>query len=250
MLATLEPTVGLALAAGLLSFLSPCVFPLVPVYAGYLSGQATSPTNGPMTPPEVASSRRVRVPLLANGIAFVVGFSAVFILFYYLFAALEVTVFVRHQRLFDLVAGTVICVFALQTLGLLRLGSLLREFHLPIRQGSAVPGLTGSFVLGLSFAAGWSPCLGPQLGAILRLAQFGNFGGLPFMLLYCAGLAVPFLVVALLADRLQNGLRRLNRGIGAVNLIAGGLLLIFGLLLLTGRITVLTQISPSSPFDI
>jgi cytochrome c-type biogenesis protein len=242
----LHPTVGLAFLAGLVSFLSPCVFPLVPVYAGYLGGRAsTAPltADGPGAAVAVPRGR----PVLLNGVAFVLGFSAVFILFYYVFSALAIGVFTQHQQLFDLVAGIIIIAFALQALGIIRFSWLVREFRF---HRSPVPGVVGSTVLGISFACGWSPCLGPQLGAILTLARAGDFGGLPFMLLYCLGLAVPFLLVAVLAQRGQGLIRSVNRHLNLINMIAGGLLLVFGLLLVTGRITLLSQLSPQSPFDL
>lgn len=250
MLAALSPSVGLAFAAGLLSFLSPCVFPLVPAYAAYLSGRAgaglTASPGG-----ELAAARPVgiRVPVVANGVAFVLGFSAVFVALFYVLQALEVTFLLRHQRALNVVAGAIVIVLALQTLGLVRIGALMREW----RVGHAVPtggGLGAAFLLGVTFAAGWTPCIGPQLGAILQVAVSGSFAGLPFMLLYCAGLAVPFLLVAALADRLQNVIRLVNRRLGVVNLVAGALLLGFGLLLITDRLTLLSQLSPSSPFNL
>ena len=91
---------------------------------------------------------------------------------------------------------------------------------------------------GLTFAAGWLPCLGPQLGAILTLAQNREFGGLPFMLLYCLGLAIPFLLVAALADRLQGVLRSINRHLRVISIVAGVILFGFGLLMATGQLTV------------
>ncbi|GAC1338251.1 MAG: cytochrome c biogenesis protein CcdA [Candidatus Dormibacteria bacterium] len=250
MLAALSPSAGLAFAAGLLSFLSPCVFPLVPAYAAYLSGRAGAAT-GASPSGELTASRPapLQAPVLANGVAFVLGFSLVFVALFYVLQALEVTFLLRHQRTLNVIAGAVVIVLALQTLGVIRFGTLMREWrvsHVP-RDGG---GLGASLLLGITFAAGWTPCIGPQLGAILQLAVSGSFGGLPFMLLYCAGLAVPFLIVAALADRLQNVIRLVNRRLGAVNLVAGGLLLVFGLLLITDRLTLLSQLSASSPFSL
>ncbi|MFN2452550.1 MAG: cytochrome c biogenesis CcdA family protein [Candidatus Dormibacteria bacterium] len=248
MLAALSPSVGLAFAAGLLSFLSPCVFPLVPAYAAYLGGRAGTVPASP-GPVQAATPRGAGVPVLANGVAFVLGFSAVFVALFYVLQALEVTFLLRHQRAVNVVAGAVVIVLALQTLGLLRIGSLMREWRVSARI-PAGGGLGASLLLGVTFAAGWTPCIGPQLGAILQLAVSGSFGGLPFMLVYCAGLAIPFLIVAALADRLQNVIRAVNRRLGLVNLVAGGLLLVFGLLLVSDRLTVLSQLSASSPFNL
>ncbi|MFN2569144.1 MAG: cytochrome c biogenesis CcdA family protein [Candidatus Dormibacteria bacterium] len=248
----MQPSFLLAFLAGLASILSPCVFPLMPVYAAYLGGRAgaaPTPTTPALEPDQEPVGRRPRVaaPVFGNGVAFVAGFSAVFVLLFYLLSALEVTLFVRHRREVNFVAGAIIVVFALQTLGVLRLGFLMRERRLHSRPAM---GLAGSFVLGITFAAGWTPCIGPQLAAILQVAVNGGFGGFPFMVTYCLGLAVPFLVVATLADRLQGTLRAINRHLGAINLMAGFLLLVFGFLLMSNRITFLNRYAIQSPFDL
>jgi cytochrome c-type biogenesis protein len=267
-IADLHPSYALAFLAGLVSFLSPCVFPLVPVYAAYLSGQAGrralagaestmamaeagvvggSTAAGALAASPGAAPRATRVPVLANGTAFVVGFSVVFVALYYVLRVLEVTFFISHQQEVNLIAGAIIVVLALNTMGVIRVGFLLRERRVHL---TPVPGLAGAFLLGISFAAGWIPCTSPQLGAILQLAQQGSLGGLPFMLAYCLGLAVPFLVVAALTDRLQGVIRTVNRHMGIINLVAGSLLLLFGLLLMFDRLTFLNRYSFQSPFDI
>ena len=135
-----------------------------------------------------------------------------------------------------------------QTLGVLRIGALMREvrIHRLPRQG----GMLGGFLLGLTFAAGWTPCIGPQLSAILSVAQDGHFEGLPVMVAYCLGLAVPFMLLAALTDRLQGAIRAVNRHLGVVNLVAGALLLVFGVLLVADRFTVFSQFAVQSPFDL
>ena len=195
----------------------------------------------------VFDERSRRAPVIASGVAFVVGFSLVFIALFYVFEVLDVSVFRRNATLVDRIAGATIMLLALNTLGVLRVGWLMRErrVHVPTIDGSG-----GAFLLGLAFAAGWTPCLGPQLGAIITLAQSRDYGGLPFMLLYCLGLAIPFLIVAVLADRLQGVLRAVNRHLGVINLIAGLVLFAFGLALAVGWLTVLSSYSFQSPFNI
>jgi cytochrome c-type biogenesis protein len=261
----------LAFAAGLVSFLSPCVFPLAPGYLAFLSGragQAQLEGDGsggageaavPAGPgallatagtgsPAVATPRAARVPLMLNGVAFVLGFSAVFIAFFYVLRALNVTLLLEHRTAVNRVAGAVVVVLALQTLGVLRLRFLMRD-----RRVHALPrsrGMLAAFLLGVTFAAGWTPCIGPQLAAILAVATQGDFTGLPVMVAYCLGLAVPFLAIAALADRLQGAIRAVNRHLGVVNMVAGALLLAFGLLLLTNQFTFFNRFSPQSPFDL
>lgn len=250
----------LAFAAGVVSFLSPCVFPLAPGYVALLSGQAGQAEldgglpEGPGamlaegSPAAPAVARAQRAPLLLNGVAFVLGFSAVFIAFFYVLRALNVTLLIEHQRAVDVVAGAIVVILGLQTLGVFRWGPLMRD-----RRVHSVPrsrGVISAFLLGVTFAAGWTPCIGPQLTAILAVANQGDFTGLPVMLAYCLGLAVPFLLIAALADRLQGAIRAVNRHMGVVNVVAGALLLIFGLLLITNQFTFFNRFSPQSPFDL
>lgn len=246
MLLSVHLSYPLAFLAGALSFLSPCVFPLVPAYVSMLGGrsvqasvnaEAEAPTR---SPPQAAP--------LANGVAFVIGFSLVFISFFYVLRALNVTIFVRHQQAVSLVAGLIVIVLALQTLGVLRFRFLMRDRRLHPR--FARVGMLPSLMLGITFAAGWTPCIGPQLAGILGLASEQEFSGLPLMIVYCAGLAIPFLLVALLTERLQGPIRAINRHMHVVTLVSGGILLIFGILLATGRFTFFNRFSAQSPFDL
>jgi cytochrome c-type biogenesis protein len=270
-LALVGPSYPLAFLAGLASFLSPCVFPLVPAYAAYLGGRATrelEPAPSPVAlvaagawgiaAAEVGGFARGvrarnarlpvhRAPILGNGIAFVAGFCAVFIALFYVLQALEVTFLLHHQLAVNRIAGAVIILLALQTMGVIRIPLLMRDirFH-----STPLSGTLGAFLLGITFALGWTPCIGAQLGAILQLAVSGDFGGLPFMLVYCAGLAMPFLLVAVLADRMQDVIRAVNRRMGIINVVAGILLLGFGFLLISNEITLLNQYSFQSPFNL
>ncbi|MDQ2961072.1 MAG: cytochrome c biogenesis protein CcdA, partial [Candidatus Dormibacteraeota bacterium] len=188
-----------------------------------------------------------RVPVLGNGVAFVAGFVVVFIALFYVLQALEVTFLLQHQLAVNRVAGAMVILLALQTMGVIRIPLLMRDWRI-----HSVPmgGTLGAFLLGITFALGWTPCIGAQLGAILQVAVSGDFAGLPFMIVYCAGLAVPFLLVAVLADRMQNVIRAVNRRMGIINIAAGILLLGFGLLLLSNEITVLNQFAFQSPFNL
>ncbi len=259
MIAVVGPSYPLAFLAGLVSFLSPCVFPLVPVYAAYLGGRASRATEPALVTAgggassgdlAVLGSRPLtvpRVPIFGNGVAFVAGFMVVFIALFYVLQALEVTFFLHHQVAVNRVAGAVIILLALQTMGLIRIPLLMRDWRI-----HTVPmsGTVGAFLLGITFALGWTPCIGAQLGAILQLAVSGDFAGLPFMLVYCAGLAIPFLIVAGLADRMQSVIRAVNAHMGLINIVAGLLLLSFGLLLVSNEITLLNQYSFSAPFNL
>lgn len=236
----------LAFLAGLASFLSPCVFPLLPVYLGFLGGRVGAGALEAAV--DEPASAVPRTPVVANGLAFVLGFSAVFILFFYVFSALDVSLLRGHRHAVNVVAGLVVIVFALEVLGVLRLGLLMRERRIGVLPGGA--GLAPSFVLGLTFAAGWTPCIGPQLTAILSVASEHDFAGLPVMLVYCVGLGIPFIAAAALTDRLQGVIRAVNRHLGAINLAAGALLLTFGLLLASDQLTLLNRFGTGSPVDL
>ncbi len=239
------PSLGLAFLAGLVSCLSPCVFPLLPGYVAFLGRQAVTipaTVGGAPGPAHLTA----RMPVVAAGTAFVLGFSTVFVLFFYVLQALDILVFVHQRRLVSLIAGIAVVILALQTLGVLRLGLLFRERRV---HPHAPPGIPGAFVLGVTFAAGWTPCLGPQLGAILSLTATG-FAGLPFLLVYCAGLAVPFLAVAVLAERASPVLRALNRHMRVINVLGGLVLLLFGILLLTNNFTFFNRFGTQSPFNL
>ena len=242
------PAWPLAFAAGLVSVLSPCVFPLIPAYAAYLGGAGAGPGVAGGAGPGAAALAIRRAPVLVHGIAFVLGFSAVFVAVFYVLVALDVTVLTAHRQEVDIASGVIVIAFALHTLGVLRIPWLQRDlrFH-TTRDGR---GAAGAALLGVSFGAGWTPCLGPTLGAISLVAASRGFGGLPLMAVYCLGLAVPFLVVAVLFDRLQAPIRAINRRLRLVSWVAAALLLAFGVLLLTGRITELSALSPGSPFDL
>ncbi len=186
------------------------------------------------------------MPVVAAGVAFVLGFSTVFVLLFYVLQALDILVFVHQRRLVSVIAGIAVLVLALHTLGILRLRLLFRERRF---QPRVPPGIPGAFVLGVIFASGWTPCLGPQLGAILSLTATG-FAGLPFLLVYCTGLAVPFLGVAVLAERASPVLRALNRHMRVITVVGGLVLLLFGILLLTNNFTFFNRFGAQSPFNL
>ena len=221
-------SVPLALAAGAVSFLSPCVVPLVPVYVSYLvrsSGTAHSADGSP-------------VRGTANAMAFVAGVSVVFLtLFYALRTALQPFRFVILP-----IAGVLVILFALHLAGLVRVPGLDREFRL-FRSAPRVTGPLGGFLLGVAFAAGWTPCIGPVLGAVLTSsATVGTTGqGLLMVVAYCAGLGLPFLVLGLGVGRASALVGRANKWRRKIDIASAGVLAAMGVLLLTNSLTVITE---------
>ena len=223
--ASLVPALIVALVAGLLSFLSPCVLPIVPPYLAYMGGVSVGDMEG-----DRAARRRV---FLAS-IFFVMGLSTVFLLMGMASSALGRQI-LRHQDWFLPLAGTVVMIFGLHFLGIFRIGFLMREARIDAgdRGGSAM----GAYVLGLAFAFGWTPCLGPVLGTILGLAaQEGDPGrGTAMLAAYAAGLGLPFLAVAAFFPRLKGLMAWLRRHLERIERLSGLLLWTVGLMMLTGQ---------------
>ncbi len=216
--------IAVAFAAGLLSFLSPCVLPLVPSYIGFLTG---------MTLPEVTDRRRVA---LVHALLFVAGFSLVFILLGASATALG-RALNYYQIWLQRIGGVLIIAFGLVCLGVIRLDVLTRERRLHLEQKPL--GYLGSTLVGMAFAAGWTPCIGPVLGAILGLAATSTdlSRGMLLLAVYSAGLAVPFLVAALALESFLDWFRRFRRYLPWVMRVSGLLLVFVGVLLLSGEFT-------------
>ncbi|MCL4515543.1 MAG: cytochrome c biogenesis protein CcdA [Firmicutes bacterium] len=215
-----------ALTGGLLSFLSPCVLPLIPVYVSYLAG--TSLGDEPV---ESAAGRgAMRNPrLVANALAFVLGFSTVFVALGASASALG-KLMLRNQVLLRQVSGVLIFAFGLHTAGWLKIPLLEREKRLQL--GTRGSGPLASFALGVAFGAGWTPCIGPILGSILLFAGTTQTlsQGLLLLGMYSLGMAIPFLAVALSLNWLGRSLQKLRRWMPAITVASGVFLMIMGVL--------------------
>ncbi len=218
--------------AGLLSFISPCVLPLVPPYLTYLAGVSLEE----ISPQDPAQSRQVQRKALVNAAFFVLGFSCVFVALGA--GASSFSQIVRqNQEILSIIAGIVIIIMGLHFLGLFKIGLLYREARFQV-DDDVVRGATvaGSFIMGLAFAFGWTPCIGPILGVILGIASARDtVGEGAFMLgVYSLGLGVPFLLAALFAGSFMRFLSRFRKYLGSVEKLMGGLLVLTGILFLTG----------------
>lgn len=232
---TPNPSPILAFVAGLASFLSPCVLPLVPAYIGYLSGQAVIAPAGQRTAGE-------RLAILLHALAFVIGFSAVFLT---LGAAAGGLGRLLRSDWVRWAGGLVMVFFGLALAGLIRLPFLVTEHRVSLRTKPRW-GYLSSLLVGVSFAAGWTPCIGPVLTAILALGTSQETVGQSVGLLavYSAGLGLPFLLVALAVERATALLQRLQRYLRVIQIVIGILIVLFGVLLfmdwlgsLTGWVT-------------
>ena len=230
----LDSTAGLALiislAAGVLSFMSPCVLPIVPPYLAYMGGLSVR---------DMTADGRRSSGVLPAAVCFVLGLSTVFILLGVAASALG-RLLLQYQAAFGIAAGAVVALFGLHFLGVLRVPLFNREARVDVgdRGGSVL----GAYVLGLAFAFGWTPCIGPILGGILSLVvQDGSTGfGMWLMAAYAAGLGLPFLLAAIFVHRSFALMSRLKRHMSAIERGSGALLLVVAFLLLTGRFSALS----------
>ena len=222
--ASLLPAILVALSAGILSFLSPCVLPIVPPYIAYMGG---------ITMDEMSSQRSARARAIIAALFFVLGLSTVF-LFLGFTASIFGQFFLQNQILLSRIAGFVIIIFGLHFLGLYRIPLLDREARLDVgdRGGSAF----GAYILGLAFAFGWTPCIGPQLGIILTLAatEASLARGTLLLGIYAIGLGLPFILTAIFIERATGVMTRMKRHMRLIERIMGLLLLAVGFALLTG----------------
>ena len=218
-----------AFAAGLISFLSPCVLPLVPPYLVYLTGATIEHVQNDEE--EQASRRAVMIAALV----FVLGFSTVFVALGA--SASYIGGFIRAwSAQFSILAGVVIIIMGLHFLGLTRIGLLMREGRLTTPKPV---GLWGAYVMGLAFAFGWTPCIGPILAAILSVAASESTvtKGAGLLAIYSAGLGVPFLVAAFMVEQFSSVFARMKKHLATVERVMGVLLVLTGITFLTGGVS-------------
>jgi len=224
-----------AFTAGLLSFLSPCILPLIPAYLSFISGVSLSEMR------KEESESKSSVKVLSNALFFVIGFSFVFVAlgasatFLGKFLIAELGILRR-------VAGVLVILLGLLVLGVFRIGFLDQEkrYH----QRTKPFGLFGSFLVGMAFAFGWTPCIGPILAGILFVASTKEtvVQGIGLLGVYSAGLGIPFLLAALAVDRFLRVSSWINRHFQAIKITSGLLLIAVGILMLTDDLTRITEV--------
>ena len=229
-----EVTLLAAFAAGFLSFVSPCVLPLIPGYISFVSGVSVEEMRADAAP---ATSR---LQVFLTSLAFVIGFSLVFVALGASATAIGKFLFARLP-LFSKIAGAVLIVFGLHTLGVFRLGFLDTEKRVHSQRKPAGP--IGAVLVGVAFAFGWTPCIGPILGGILAIAGSKNSvaEGVTLLAVYSLGLGIPFLLTSLAINQFFGAAKRIRKYYHAIELTSGALLIVIGVLIISGELTIITR---------
>jgi cytochrome c-type biogenesis protein len=224
-----------AFSAGLLSFISPCVLPLVPSYLSYITGLSVENLA------DVEKRERFRSAIILNALLFIAGFSVVFIAFG-ASASLIGQLLYDYQHLIRKIGGILIIIFGLYLLGILKLNFFMTERRLMHFETRPV-GYVGSFLIGTAFAAGWTPCVGPVLGAILAYASTTEsmFSGVMLLSAYSLGLGLPFFLTAFGMDTFLSYFKNMRAYLGGVSVISGALLVVIGVMIYADSMTLVTS---------
>lgn len=220
--------IATAFLAGLVSFVSPCVLPLVPSYLSFLTGTSLEDLKS-------ESSAQAKLRVIAHALAFIAGFTVVFIAIGLSASAIG-GIFVNNKRTVEIVGGLIIVLLGLQMMGILKIPALMmdKRVHATHRKQS----LWISFLVGLGFAAGWSPCIGPILSAIILLASQEKLPQATFLLfVYSMGLAIPFLITAAAITQTLGALNRIKRYLPAIEATSGAVLVATGIVVATDQFT-------------
>ncbi len=227
-----------AFLGGLFSFLSPCVLPLVPSYVSFITGISFEDFKH-------GNKAHIRKITILSSLSFILGFSLIFILLG-VFSSFVGRIFVTYYDEIRIIGGTIIIFFGLYVMGVFKIRTLSMEKRVHLK--SKPRGYIGSFVVGVTFAAGWTPCIGPILGTILLIA--GSTGsalyGFKLLIVYSAGLAVPFFITSLLMTTFISHFSFIQKFIRPIMILSGLLLIAFGILFFMDKLTYLVGLSPES----
>ncbi|MEE8328612.1 MAG: cytochrome c biogenesis protein CcdA [Thermodesulfovibrionia bacterium] len=236
-----EISYPLAFLGGLLSFLSPCVLPLIPSYISFITGISFEDLKS-------VNKAHIRKLTIINSLAFITGFSTIFILLG-LSSSLIGYIFAAYYDVIRIVGGSVIIFFGLYVMGIFKSGFLAKERRVHLR--SKPKGYTGSFVVGLIFAAGWTPCIGPILGSILFVASTSGsaFYGFKLLFIYSLGLGIPFFATSLAMNTFLSHYSAIQKYMRFIMILSGLLLIAFGIILLTDSTSFLLSLAPDFGLD-
>ena len=234
---TQEVSLFAAFIAGVLSFISPCVLPLIPGYLSFVSGVTLEEMRGTGTIVAPAGARRRAVIM---SVAFVLGFSLVFISLGASATAIG-ALLMEHLALLGKIAGVIIILFGLHMMGVLQIGWLYSEKR--IQTATKPAGFFGAVLVGIAFAFGWTPCIGPILSAILFVAatQETVGEGVQLLAVYSAGLGVPFIATSMAINKFLAASARIRKHYHTIEVVSGVLMVIVGVLIFTNRFTIIAQ---------
>ena len=230
-----EVSIPLAFLGGILSFVSPCVLPLVPSYVSFITGisfeELTAGGN---------NSKELKKVIIFNSLMFIAGFSTVFVIILGASAQLFGNVFLAYQDIIRKIGGVVIILLGIHIIGIINFNILQREKRLHFFREKPV-GLLGSFLVGIGFAAGWTPCIGPILSAIFAVAAVSTnpWSGIVLFIAYSLGLAIPFFLTSLGINTFLKHFNRLKRHMRAVSVVTGVFLIITGGLIFSNSLAII-----------
>ena len=230
-----EVTLLAAFAAGFLSFVSPCVLPLIPGYISFISGLTLEEMQG------TAAAKGSRQQVLLASVAFVLGFTVVFVAAGASASALGKFIYAQSPIL-EKIAGTILIILGLHMMGVFRIRLLENDTRIHTQRKPAGP--IGAFVVGTAFAFAWTPCIGPILGGILAMAASRESvgEGMQMLAVYSLGLGVPFLLTSVAIDRFFAAAARIRKHYRTIEIISGGLLIVVGLLIFFDQFTIIAKI--------
>src|SRR3990172_3968827 len=228
-----EVSIPLAFLGGILSFISPCVLPLVPSYISFVTGISFEELTG-------ENAGDLKKVILANSLMFVLGFSTVFVVILGASAQLFGSVFMEYQEVIRKIGGLVIILLGIHIIGVINFNILQRDKRLHFFREKP-SGLLGSFLVGIGFAAGWTPCIGPILSAIFAVAATSDnpWSGMVLFVAYSAGLAIPFLLTSLGINTFLKHFGRLKRHMRVISIVTGIFLIVTGLLIFTNSLGII-----------
>ena len=228
-----EVTLVIAFIAGIVSFLSPCVLPLIPGFLSYLSGVSTS---------EARDSPKARLVVFLNIIFFVLGFTIVFSIFGVLINSIFADAAFGIRTWLGRIGGVIIILFGLVLMKVIKMPFLEKEHKFKVRK-FRISYLT-SFMFGLAFAAGWTPCVGAVLASILTLAAVSANNAFYLLISYSLGLTLPFLITGLFVSRMQDFIQRHEKALSYINLVFGIVLVMLGIMVFTNTLNLVSNFTP------
>ena len=230
-----DVSIPLAFLGGLLSFVSPCVLPLVPSYITFITGVSFEELTGE------DDGRRIKRVIIFNSLMFILGFSTVFVVILGASAQLFGHLFMQYQDVVRQIGGIVIVVLGIHIMGIVNLNFLQREKKLHFFNDKPA-GFLGSFLIGMGFAAGWTPCIGPILSAIFTVAATSSnpWAGVTLFVAYSAGLAIPFMLTSLGINTFLKHFGKIKRHMRVISIIMGLFLILTGVLIFTDSFAIIT----------